>query len=106
MPTYNRRAFVPLAIKYFLRQDYTNKELIILDDGSDPVQDLIPEHALISYKFLPEKITLGEKLNMAAGMSSGNIILQWDDDDWYAENRIAYQAYFDKNWFCIICSLF
>ena len=92
MPTYNRRAFIPHAIKYFLRQDYTNKELIILDDGSDSVQDLIPENPLISYKFIPEKITLGEKLNMATEMSAGNIVLQWDDDDWYAENRISYQV--------------
>ncbi len=92
MPTYNRRAFIPLAIKYFLRQDYTNKELIILDDGSDPVQDLIPEHPLISYKYISEKITLGEKLNLATEMSSGNIVLQWDDDDWYAGNRITYQV--------------
>ena len=34
MPTYNRREFVPLAIRYFLRQDYANKELIIIDDGT------------------------------------------------------------------------
>lgn len=92
MPTYNRRNFVPLALRYFLRQDYTDKELIILDDGSDPVKDLIPEHSAISYVYLSEKITLGEKLNRAAEMSKGDIILQWDDDDWYAKNRISYQV--------------
>ena len=31
MPTYNRRQFVSQAIKYFLRQDYARKELIILN---------------------------------------------------------------------------
>ena len=31
MPTYDRRKFVPQAIKYFLRQDYQNTELIVLD---------------------------------------------------------------------------
>jgi hypothetical protein len=29
MPTANRRAFVPRAVVYFLRQDYPNKELVI-----------------------------------------------------------------------------
>jgi glycosyltransferase involved in cell wall biosynthesis len=33
MPTFNRRAFVPQAIRYFLRQDFEHKELIIVDDG-------------------------------------------------------------------------
>ena len=43
MPTYNRRPFVPKAIEYFLRQDYPNRELIILDDGDDRVADLVPD---------------------------------------------------------------
>lgn len=42
MPTYNRRAFVPQAVDYFLRQDYPSRELIVVDDGTDPVEDLIP----------------------------------------------------------------
>jgi len=42
MPTYNRRKFVPQAIRYFLRQSYEPKELLIIDDGSDPVNDLVP----------------------------------------------------------------
>jgi len=42
MPTADRRVFVPQAIRYFLRQHYPNRELIIIDDGVDPVADLIP----------------------------------------------------------------
>lgn len=49
MPTYNRRAFVPQAIYYFLRQDYPNKELIIVDDSTDEVGDLIPGDERIRY---------------------------------------------------------
>ena len=43
MPTYNRREFVPRAIRYFLRQDYANKELIIIDDGTDAIKDLVSD---------------------------------------------------------------
>jgi hypothetical protein len=42
MPTAHRRVFVPQAIRYFLRQDYPNRELIIADDGTDAIGDLLP----------------------------------------------------------------
>lgn len=92
MPTYNRRDFVPLAIRYFLRQEYENKELIIIDDGTDIVRDLIPDSELIRYFYLDKKITLGAKLNLACEYAKGNIVVHWDDDDWYAPNRLFYQV--------------
>lgn len=92
MPTYNRRAFVPHAIRYFLRQDYPNKELIILDDGEDKVADLVPQNDNIRYYAIDGKITLGEKMNRACQLAKGDIIVNWDDDDWYAPWRLTYQA--------------
>ena len=91
MPTYNRRLFVPQAIQYFLRQDYLHRELVIVDDGSDAVADLIPAHAQIRYIRLDQKVSIGMKRNMAVEQSKGTIIVHWDDDDWYAANRISYQ---------------
>jgi glycosyltransferase involved in cell wall biosynthesis len=92
MPTYNRRRFVPQAIKYFLRQDYPSKELVILDDGTDSVADLIPSDDRIRYFRLPEKQTLGTKLNMGCELAKGEIIAHWDDDDWYSSGRLRYQV--------------
>jgi glycosyltransferase involved in cell wall biosynthesis len=92
MPTYNRRQFVTHAIEYFLRQDYICKELIIIDDGVDKVKDLIPNLANIRYYYLDEKISLGAKLNLACEYAQGDILINWDDDDWYAPNRITYQV--------------
>ncbi|MBL4676730.1 MAG: glycosyltransferase [Mucilaginibacter sp.] len=92
MPTYNRRKFVSHAIRYFQRQDYPNKELIVIDDGSDSVSNLIPDNQFIKYIRLKQKITLGEKLNMACANSSGSLIANWDDDDWYSPNRLKYQV--------------
>jgi glycosyltransferase involved in cell wall biosynthesis len=92
MPTYNRREFVPHAIRYFQRQGYVAKELIIIDDGEDPIDDLVPEADNIRYYRLESKITLGAKLNMACEYANGEIIANWDDDDWYAERRLNYQA--------------
>jgi glycosyltransferase involved in cell wall biosynthesis len=92
MPTYNRRKFVSHAIRYFQNQEYENKELIIIDDGTDVIKDLIPDTPSIRYYRLDSKITLGAKLNLACKYAAGNIIAHWDDDDWYAPRRLAYQV--------------
>ncbi len=92
MPTYNRRKFIPCAIRYFLRQDYKNKELIIIDDGADDIKDLVPNIGSVKYYRLNSKITLGEKLNLGCQYAAGNIIAHWDDDDWYAPTRLTYQV--------------
>ncbi len=92
MPTYNRREFVPDAIRYFLRQDYESKELIIIDDGIDSIEDLVPENPGIRYLRLDKKHTIGTKRNMACEEASGEIIAHWDDDDWMAPHRLSYQV--------------
>lgn len=92
MPTYNRRKFVPFAIEYFRRQNYGNKELIVVDDGTDIIDDLIPRDPRIRYYRLNKKITLGAKLNLACNYAQGEIIANWDDDDWYASTRLTYQV--------------
>ena len=93
MPTYNRRRFIPHAIRYFQRQEHQNKELIIIDDGTDCIEDLVINQPGIKYIRLDHKITLGEKLNMACSNASGSIIANWDDDDWYAPHRLKYQVH-------------
>ena len=99
MPTANRRRFVATAIGLFLAQDYPNKELIVLDDGDDAVADLIPREPGLRYIRAPARQTLGAKRNAACAAARGEIILHWDDDDWYAPQRIAYQvgAMLDEN---------
>jgi ADP-heptose:LPS heptosyltransferase/SAM-dependent methyltransferase len=92
MPTANRRAFVPGAIGRFLAQDYDNAELIILDDGDDAVGDLAPNDSRVRYIRAPRFKTLGGKRNAAVEAAGGEIILHWDDDDWYAPDRIRAQV--------------
>lgn len=92
MPTANRRKFVPLAIRYFQAQDYENKELIILDSGRMPVEDLVPDIDNIKYQRIAPGTVLGKKRNLACEMAAGEIICHWDDDDWHAPNRISRQV--------------
>ncbi len=92
MPTYDRRPFVPMAIELFLRQDYPNRELIILDDGRDPVRDLVPNNKRIRYLRLPERLSIGAKRNLGGQEARGPLLVSWDDDVWVAPWRLSYQV--------------
>jgi glycosyltransferase involved in cell wall biosynthesis len=91
MPTFNRRSFLPLALESFSRQDYTAKELIVVDDGTDMVRDLVEKVQGVQYLRLPARASIGEKRNRACAAAQGAIIAHWDDDDWYAPSRLRHQ---------------
>ncbi len=91
MPTCNRRSFVTQSMRCFLRQDYPNLELVIIDDGSDPVADCVPDDARIRYLRLDQKRTIGAKRNVGCEQARGEFIVHWDDDDWYPSWRVAAQ---------------
>jgi hypothetical protein len=92
MPTANRRRFVPRSIEHFLRQSYPARELVIVDDGADPVEDLVPEDPRIRYVRCPRVPTLGAKRNLACSLGRGELLAHWDDDDWMADRRLAVQV--------------
>jgi glycosyltransferase involved in cell wall biosynthesis len=92
MPTYNRRAFMPQALRYFLGQDYPNRELIIVDDGTDAIGDLTENLPGVRYFRLPSRKSIGAKRNLACQHAQGEIIAHWDDDDWYSSDRLRYQV--------------
>src|SRR5438309_1279330 len=92
MPTYNRRAFVPLAIEYFLRQDHLDSELVVVDDGTDSVEDLVLQDSRIRYVRLHSKTSGGAKRNYACEVAKGSVIAHWGNDDWQAPHRLNLQA--------------
>src|SRR5207245_5280294 len=92
MPTRDHRPFVSQAIAYFSKQDYPNRELVILDDGEEPAEELVPDDPRIHYRRLDRPLALGPKRNLACEMASGELLAHWDDDDWYAPWRLGYQV--------------
>ena len=92
MPTRNRRRWVPQAIACFLRQDYAERELVIVDDGEDRVGDLVPDDPRVRYVALDGPLVLGAKRNRACQLARGELIAHWDDDDWQAPHRLSYQV--------------
>lgn len=92
MPTADRRRFISGSIRQFLRQTYNHKELVILDDGADPVENLIPPSPDVRYiRAAGAKAPIGAKRNMLCEQARGEVIAHWDDDDWSCPTRLAEQ---------------
>jgi glycosyltransferase involved in cell wall biosynthesis len=91
-PTFNRRPFIPFAIQCFLNQDYPKDriEWIVIDDGTDKVEDIFAQIPQVKYFKYDEKMTLGKKRNIANDKSIGDIIIYMDDDDYYPPTRISH----------------
>lgn len=90
MPTYNRAHFVPMSIRCFLQQTHENKELIIVDD-SDGICPEVPLDSRIQYIRLNKRTSTGEKRNIGAEAARGQLIANWDDDDFSASYRLEDQ---------------
>jgi predicted O-methyltransferase YrrM len=105
MPTANRRRFVPHAIRHFLSQDYADKQLVILDDGEDSVEDLIPADASIRYVRDARRRLIGAKRNALCEMARGDVIVHWDDDDWSSPARVSLQVAALSNATADVCGL-
>ncbi|MET3878895.1 glycosyltransferase family A protein [Chitinophaga sp. OAE865] len=95
--TYRKPDMLARAIRCFVSQTYTNKELVILYEDHDlptlhflawlPQDDRIK---LVCVNGSPKK-TLGELRNLAVLAADGEFVCQWDDDDWYHMDRLTHQ---------------
>lgn len=98
LPTCDRPAWVALAVECWLRQELPAfaRELIVVDDGAEPVRDLLPAGGRGSaprwrYVHLQGRNSIGAKLNLAAELAQGDVLCRWDDDDWHAPWRLQQQ---------------
>lgn len=91
-PTFNRRPFIPAMIECFKHQDYPKDriEWIIIDDGTDKIEDLVKHIPQVKYFKYDKKMHLGEKRNLMHDKSKGDILVYMDDDDYYPPDRISH----------------
>jgi glycosyltransferase involved in cell wall biosynthesis len=93
MPTCNRQGLIPVALKSYLSQDWPDKELVVIDDGTEAVERLVKQLVPDAvYVHLSEKQVIGTKRNLACEAAAGEVICHFDDDDWSAAARIRDQA--------------
>ena len=91
MPTRDRLSFVLQSIQYFLKQDYSEKELIIVDDSHEDIRHHLPADPRIQVVRTQPGQTIGAKRNIACRSANGRFIAHWDDDDWYSPHRLRTQ---------------
>ena len=91
-PTYNRRPFINYMIKCFDHQTYPKDKIewIIIDDGTDKIEDLVINHPNVKYYAYDEKMPLGKKRNLMHQKCKGDILVYMDDDDYYPPCRIQH----------------
>ena len=91
-PTFNRRPFIERMIKCFDHQTYPKDKMewIIIDDGTDRIEDLVASHPNVKYFRFDEKMPLGKKRNVMHEKSSGEILVYMDDDDYYPPTRVSH----------------
>ena len=91
-PTYNRRPFIESMIKCFNHQTYPKDKIewIIIDDGTDKIEDLVIDISQVKYYKYDEKMVLGKKRNLMHEKSKGDIIVYMDDDDYYPPERVSH----------------
>jgi hypothetical protein len=67
-------------------------EWIIVDDGTDKIEDLVKAANIpqIKYFAIDGKMNLGKKRNFMHEKTRGSIIVYMDDDDYYPPNRVSH----------------
>lgn len=85
IPTYNRAQFLPKAIESCLRQEYSNFELIVVDDGStDDTQAVVDRYTDPRIVYIhTHNVERGAARNLGILKSTGDYVTFLDSDDIY-----------------------
>jgi len=91
--THQRPLFLQKSLQLISQQTYSNIEIVIIDDSPIPsLSELEQTKAGIKFHHLPERrMSIGEKRNLGASFASGEIIVHWDDDDFFRNYRVTKQ---------------
>jgi len=99
MITYDRLSLAKHAIRSFAAQTYPEKELVVVSDGKPRHLHALERYAatlgLERVRFVragSQRVTLGGLRNISLDAARGEIVCQWDDDDYSHPERLRLQA--------------
>lgn len=99
MVTLDRLTLAKRSIRSFAAQRYEDRELLIVTDGSEVFRRALERYvAALGLErvrfFYPEGegLTLGHLRNISMEEARGELICQWDDDDYSHPDRLAVQV--------------
>ncbi|MFH1876665.1 MAG: glycosyltransferase [Candidatus Omnitrophota bacterium] len=108
IPTYNRSAFLRIALQSVLRQTYSDFEIIIIDDGStDTTADVVDEYRKNSNQCIwylyQENRGPAAARNRGLALAQGTFICFLDSDDRFLHSKLQRTTdYIGKNPHCKI----
>jgi glycosyltransferase involved in cell wall biosynthesis len=91
-PTFGRPEVLPHLYHAFLSQDHPHCELLIADDSPQPceaMQRIAAHDPRVRYFHTPARETIGAKRNFLIEQARGEVIVHFDDDDYYAPNYVS-----------------
>lgn len=87
--TYNHAQYLSIAIDSILEQEYPNKEIIVVDDGStDNTKGIVDSYKQIKYVF-QKNAGLSAARNTGINASSGEYLVFLDADDWFLKKAFT-----------------
>lgn len=93
IPVFNVEQYLEECLISALKQDYNNKEIIVIDDGSTDSSSEIIERYQAKYPLIKTVKTKNQGLsaarNLGLEMASGDYILFLDSDDWINEHTLT-----------------
>ncbi|MEW6273440.1 MAG: glycosyltransferase [Thermodesulfobacteriota bacterium] len=90
MPTFERRELLPRAVRSVLAQTHRSLELIVVNDGGAPVDDLLQEldDGRITSVRLARNRNRSAARNAGLALARGKYVAYLDDDDWYLPEHL------------------
>jgi glycosyltransferase involved in cell wall biosynthesis len=92
--TKDRRIFMPVLKYSYMIQSYPEDkmELVIIDDGDDPIEDTLIGVPNVKYVRCEQGMTISQKRNLAVKNAMYDILVNMDDDDVYPNNSVLHRV--------------
>lgn len=104
IPTYNRADLLPRCLDSVLRQDFSDFEVLVVDNYStDNTLDVLEHYkakdSRITYKQEHNYGVIAHSRNVGISMAKGKYICFLDSDDWFSDDKLSlvYEACVDTD---------
>jgi len=91
VPTFNRRRYLAEALRSLAGQTYANFEAVVVNDGGEPVADVVAALADPRFTLIERRDNRGKAASLNEGLARarGSYVAYLDDDDLYYPAHLA-----------------